>query len=75
VLFYFYSELFCFAPKLFSPCFAYAAHPLGCNQLGTPSSLQAKVQEFWSPAPLPEEVAGKDAAASANLKVPEVADL
>ena len=39
------------------------------------SCLQAKVQEFWSPAPLPEGDAGKDAAAPANLKEPEAADL
>ena len=75
MLFFFYSELFCFAPKLFSPCFPYAAHTLDCNQLGMFSSLQAKVQEFWSLAPLPEGDAGKDAAAPANLKEPEAADL
>ena len=57
------------------PCFPYAAHPLGCNQLGMSSFLQAKVQEFWSPTPLPEGDAGKDAAAPANLKEPEAADL
>ena len=57
------------------PCFPYAAHPVSCNQLGMSSFLQAKVQEFWSPAPLPEGDAGKDAAAPANLKEPEEADL
>ena len=31
--------------------------------------------EFWSPAPLPEEDAGKDAAAPADLKKPEAEDL
>ena len=31
--------------------------------------------EFWSPAPLPKEDAGKDAATLANLKEPELADL
>ena len=39
------------------------------------SCLQAKVLEFWSPAPLPGEDAGKDAAAPANLKEPEADDL
>ena len=34
-----------------------------------------KVQEFWSPAPLPEGDAGKDAAALANLREPEAAYL
>ena len=37
--------------------------------------MQAKVQEFWSPAPVPEGDAGKDAAAPANLKEPEAAGL
>ena len=37
--------------------------------------MQAKVLEFWSPAPLPEGDAGKDATAPANLKEPEAADL
>ena len=37
--------------------------------------MLAKVQEFWSPAPLPEGDAGKDTAAPANLKEPEAADL
>ena len=37
--------------------------------------MQAKVQEFGSPAPLPEGDAGKDAAAPANLREPEAADL
>ena len=64
-----------FALELFSPCFPYAAHQLGCNQLGMSSCLQAKVQNFWSPAPLPEGDAGKDAAAPVNLKEPEAADL
>ena len=61
--------------KLFSPCFPYAAHLLGCNQLRISSCLQDKVQEFWSPAPLQEGDAGKDAAAATNLKEPEAADL
>ena len=39
------------------------------------SILQAKVLEYWSPAPLPEVDAGKNTAAPANLKEPEVADL
>ena len=37
--------------------------------------MQEKVLEFWSPAPLPEGGAGKDAIALANLKKPEAADL
>ena len=37
--------------------------------------MQEKVLEFRSPAPLPEGDAGKDAAAPANLKKPEAADL
>ena len=37
--------------------------------------MQEKVLEFWSPAPLPEGDAGKDAATSADLKKPEVVDL
>ena len=37
--------------------------------------MQEKVLEFWSPAPLPEGDAGKDAAALVNLKEPEAADL
>ena len=37
--------------------------------------LQVKVLEYWSPAPLPEGDAGKKAAALANLKEPEAADL
>ena len=37
--------------------------------------MQAKVLEFWSPAPLPEGDAGKDAAAPANLKMSKAADL
>ena len=36
---------------------------------------QAKVLEYWSPTPLPERDAGKDAAAPANLREPEAADL
>ena len=39
------------------------------------SLLQAKVLEYWSPAPLPEGGAGKDAAALTDLKEPEAADL
>ena len=74
-LFCFYSELFSFVPELFLPCFQYAVHPLGCNQLEMSSSVQAKVQEYWSPAPLPEGDAGKDATAPANLKEPEAADM
>ena len=63
-----------FALESFLPCFPYAAHLLGCNKLRI-SSVQAKVQEFGSPAPLPEGDAGKDAAAPANLKELEAADL
>ena len=37
--------------------------------------MQAKVDKFWSPAPLPEGDAGQDAATPANLKEPEAADL
>ena len=37
--------------------------------------MQEKVLEFWSPAPLPEGDAGKDAAAPADLKKPEAANL
>ena len=37
--------------------------------------MQEKVLEFWSPAPLPEGDAGKDAAAPADLKKPEAVDL
>ena len=74
-LFCFYSELFCFDPELFFPCFPYAAHPLGCNQLRMSSFLQAKVLEYWSPAPLPEGDAGKKVAAQANLKGTEAAGL
>ena len=37
--------------------------------------MQEIFLEFWSPAPLPEGDAGKDAAAPANLKKPEAADL
>ena len=37
--------------------------------------MQEKVLEFWSPAPLPKGIAGKDAAAPADLKKPEAADL
>ena len=37
--------------------------------------MQEIVLEFWSPAPLPEGDAGKDTAAPADLKKPEVADL
>ena len=37
--------------------------------------MQKKVLEFWSPAPLPEGDAAKDAATPANLKEPEAADL
>ena len=37
--------------------------------------MQEKVLEFWSPAPLPEGDAGKDAIALANLKKPEATDL
>ena len=37
--------------------------------------MQEKVLEFWSPAPLLEGDAGKDATAPANLKKPEAADL
>ena len=37
--------------------------------------MQEKVMEFWSPAPLPEEDAGKDTAAPADLKKPEAEDL
>ena len=47
---------------------------MGCNKLRI-SSVQAKVQEFWSPAPLPEGDVGKDAAAPADLKKPEAEDL
>ena len=67
----------CFVSALesFLLCFPYAAHPLGCNQLEMSSCLQAKVLEFWSPAPLPEGDAGKDAATPANLKEPEADDL
>ena len=32
--------------------------------------LQAKVLEYWSPAPLPEGNPGKDAAAPAELRQP-----
>ena len=32
--------------------------------------LQAKVLEYWSPAPLPEGDPGKDAAAPAELRQP-----
>jgi hypothetical protein len=39
------------------------------------SLLQAKVLEYWSPAPLLEGDAWKDAAAPADLKETEVADL
>jgi hypothetical protein len=39
------------------------------------SSLQAKVLEYWSPAPQSEGDVGKNAAAPANLKEPEVVDL
>ena len=39
------------------------------------SPLQAKDLEYWSPAPLPEGDAGKNAAAPANLKEPEAVDL
>ena len=52
----------------------YAAHPLSCNEVGMSSILQAKVLEYLSPAPLPED-AGKNAAAPASLKEPEAADL
>ena len=48
---------------------------MGCNELEMSSVLQAKVLEYWSPAPLPEGDAGKNAAAPANLKEPEAADL
>ena len=37
--------------------------------------MQAKVLEFWTPAPQPVGDAGKDAAAPTDLKKPEVADL
>jgi len=37
--------------------------------------LQAKVVKYWSPAPHPEEDAGKNAVAPTNLKEPEAADL
>ena len=37
--------------------------------------MQEKVLEFWSPAPLLEGDAGKDAAAPADLKKPEAEDL
>ena len=37
--------------------------------------MQKKVLEFWSPTPLPEGYAGKDAAAPADLKKPEAEDL
>jgi hypothetical protein len=39
------------------------------------SPLQAKDLEYWSPAPLPDGDAGKNAAAPANLKEPEAVDL
>ena len=68
-------ELFYFAPELFLLCFPYVAHLLGCYQLRMSSSLQAKVLEYWSPAPQPEGDVGKNAAAPANLKEPEVVDL
>ena len=45
------------------------------NQLRTSSFLHAKVLEYWSPAPLLEEDVGKNAAALADLKEPEAADL
>ena len=37
--------------------------------------MQKKVLKFWSPVPLPEGDVEKDAAAPADLKKPEVADL
>jgi len=37
--------------------------------------MQEKVLEFWSPAPLPEGDAGKDATTPSDLKKPEAADL
>ena len=37
--------------------------------------MQEKVLEFWSPAPLLEGDAGKDATTPSDLKKPEVADL
>ena len=35
-----------------------------------PALLQAKVLDYWSPAPLPEGELGKDAAAPAKLRQP-----
>jgi hypothetical protein len=37
--------------------------------------MQAKVLEFWTPAPLPEGDAGKDAVAPTDMKKPEAAYL
>lgn len=68
-------ELFCFYFRVVLLCSRAVSIPLGCNQLGTSSFLQEKVLEYWSPAPLPEGDVGKNAAAPADLKEPEAADL
>ena len=50
-------------------------HPLGYNDLGMSSILQAKVLEYRSPDPMQEGDARKNATTPANLKEPEAADL
>jgi len=70
-----FSELFCFCFHVVLFRFPCAAHPLGCNQLRISPLLQAKVLEYWSPAPLPEGDVGKKAIVPADLKEPKAADL